>query len=291
MKIAIFGSRYHETQQALRILDILNSNGVEITIQYKFYDRLADVASIDNKISDIIDNDSFDADMAISIGGDGTFLRTASAIGKKNIPILGINAGRLGFLADITEDCIEESLCEILNSQYRIEDRTLLQLSTEERSFTGFNYALNEVAILKQDSASMITVHAYINHEFLTSYEADGLILATPTGSTAYSMSAGGPILTPTSSGFILTAVAPHSLTFRPLVVEDNSIITLDVESRSNNFLVSLDGRSNVFRSGARLTLKKADFPLRVVKRLKHTFFGTLRDKLMWGVDPRIDKH
>lgn len=137
----------------------------------------------------------------------------------------------------------------------------------------------------------MITVHAYINHEFLTSYEADGLILATPTGSTAYSMSAGGPILTPTSSGFILTAVAPHSLTFRPLVVEDNSIITLDVESRSNNFLVSLDGRSNVFRSGARLTLKKADFPLRVVKRLKHTFFGTLRDKLMWGVDPRIDKH
>lgn len=291
MKIAIFGSRYHETQQALRILDILNSNGVEITIQHKFYDRLADVASIDNKISDIIDNDSFDADMAISIGGDGTFLRTASAIGKKNIPILGINAGRLGFLADITEDCIEESLCEILNSQYRIEDRTLLQLSTEERSFTGFNYALNEVAILKQDSASMITVHAYINHEFLTSYEADGLILATPTGSTAYSMSAGGPILTPTSSGFILTAVAPHSLTFRPLVVEDNSIITLDVESRSNNFLVSLDGRSNVFRSGARLTLKKADFPLRVVKRLKHTFFGTLRDKLMWGVDPRIDKH
>lgn len=291
MKIAIFGSRYHETQQALRILDILNSNGVEITIQHKFYDRLADVASIDNKISDIIDNDNFDADMAISIGGDGTFLRTASAIGKKNIPILGINAGRLGFLADITEDCIEESLCEILNSQYRIEDRTLLQLSTEERSFTGFNYALNEVAILKQDSASMITVHAYINHEFLTSYEADGLILATPTGSTAYSMSAGGPILTPTSSGFILTAVAPHSLTFRPLVVEDNSIITLDVESRSNNFLVSLDGRSNVFRSGARLTLKKADFPLRVVKRLKHTFFGTLRDKLMWGVDPRIDKH
>lgn len=291
MKIAIFGSRYHETQQALRILDILNSNGVEITIQHKFYDRLTDAASIDNKISDIIDNDNFDADMAISIGGDGTFLRTASAIGKKNIPILGINAGRLGFLADITEDCIEESLCEILNSQYRIEDRTLLQLSTEERSFTGFNYALNEVAILKQDSASMITVHAYINHEFLTSYEADGLILATPTGSTAYSMSAGGPILTPTSSGFILTAVAPHSLTFRPLVVEDNSIITLDVESRSNNFLVSLDGRSNVFRSGARLTLKKADFPLRVVKRLKHTFFGTLRDKLMWGVDPRIDKH
>lgn len=190
MKIAIFGSRYHETQQALRILDILNSNGVEITIQHKFYDRLTDAASIDNKISDIIDNDNFDADMAISIGGDGTFLRTASAIGKKNIPILGINAGRLGFLADITEDCIEESLCEILNSQYRIEDRTLLQLSTEERSFTGFNYALNEVAILKQDSASMITVHAYINHEFLTSYEADGLILATPTGSTAYSMSA-----------------------------------------------------------------------------------------------------
>lgn len=287
MKIAIFGSRHHKTAQAKRIFDILTSYGEEIYVQRNFYTHLTMEMNLKYDIAGVIGDDDFDADMAISMGGDGTFLRTASIVGKKDIPILGINAGRLGFLSDITETGMEEALSDILIGKYRIEERTQLQLSTENKAFKGFNYALNDIAILKQDTASMITIHAGINGEFLTSYESDGLIIATPTGSTAYSLSAGGPVITPTASNFILTAVAPHSLTFRPLVVEDNSIITLDVESRNKNFLVSLDGRSTIVSTGTRLTIKKADFALKVVKRMGHTFFGTLRDKLMWGTDPR----
>lgn len=289
MKVAVFGSRHHKIDLTKRIFDTLRSKDLKIYIQRKFYDHLSTVMDIDKYISAVItDCDDFDVTFAISIGGDGTFLRTACVVGRRGIPILGINAGRLGFLADITGDTLDDALNDILSGQYRIEERTQLLLSADDNRIENFSYALNEIAILKQDSASMITVHASINNEFLTSYEADGLIVATPTGSTAYSMSAGGPILTPTASNFILTAVAPHSLSFRPLVVEDTSTIVLDVESRSGKFLISLDGRSEVFEEGVRLTIKKADLNLKVVKRIGHTFFGTLRDKLMWGSDPRL---
>lgn len=289
MKVAVFGSRHHKIDLTKRIFDTLRSKDLKIYIQRKFYDHLSTVMDIDKYISAVItDCDDFDVTFAISIGGDGTFLRTACVVGRRGIPILGINAGRLGFLADITGDTLDDALNDILSGQYRIEERTQLLLSADGNRIENFSYALNEIAILKQDSASMITVHASINNEFLTSYEADGLIVATPTGSTAYSMSAGGPILTPTASNFILTAVAPHSLSFRPLVVEDTSTIVLDVESRSGKFLISLDGRSEVFEEGVRLTIKKADLNLKVVKRIGHTFFGTLRDKLMWGSDPRL---
>lgn len=289
MKVAVFGSRHHKIDLTKRIFDTLRSKDLQIYIQRKFYDHLSTVMDIDKYISAVItDCDDFDVTFAISIGGDGTFLRTACVVGRRGIPILGINAGRLGFLADITGDTLDDALNDILSGQYRIEERTQLLLSADGNRIENFSYALNEIAILKQDSASMITVHASINNEFLTSYEADGLIVATPTGSTAYSMSAGGPILTPTASNFILTAVAPHSLSFRPLVVEDTSTIMLDVESRSGKFLISLDGRSEVFEEGVRLTIKKADLNLKVVKRIGHTFFGTLRDKLMWGSDPRL---
>lgn len=289
MKVAVFGSKHHKIDLTKRIFDTLRSKDLKIYIQRKFYDHLSTVMDIDKYISAVItDCDDFDVTFAISIGGDGTFLRTACVVGRRGIPILGINAGRLGFLADITGDTLDDALNDILSGQYRIEERTQLLLSADDNRIENFSYALNEIAILKQDSASMITVHASINNEFLTSYEADGLIVATPTGSTAYSMSAGGPILTPTASNFILTAVAPHSLSFRPLVVEDTSTIVLDVESRSGKFLISLDGRSEVFEEGVRLTIKKADLNLKVVKRIGHTFFGTLRDKLMWGSDPRL---
>ncbi len=291
MKVAVFGSRHHKIDLTKRIFDTLRSKDLKIYIQRKFYDHLSTVMDIDKYISAVItDCDDFDVTFAISIGGDGTFLRTACVVGRRGIPILGINAGRLGFLADITGDTLDDALNDILSGQYRIEERTQLLLSADGNRIENFSYALNEIAILKQDSASMITVHASINNEFLTSYEADGLIVATPTGSTAYSMSAGGPILTPTASNFILTAVAPHSLSFRPLVVEDTSTIVLDVESRSGKFLISLDGRSEVFEEGVRLTIKKADLNLKVVKRIGHTFFGTLRDKLMWGSDPRLSE-
>lgn len=287
MRIAIFGSKHQKKEQIERLFNILSENDTEIYLQEKFYKYLKEVLELQYNISGVITSDDFDADLVVSIGGDGTFLRTTSSIGKKDIPILGINAGRLGFLADVGDKDLENTFADIFSGNYRIEPRSQLQLSTAHRDYQGFNYALNEIAILKQDTASMITVHAYINDEYLTSYEADGLIIATPTGSTAYAMSVGGPVMAPTARNFIIAAVAPHSLSTRPLVVTDDSILRLDIESRSGSFLISLDGRSNVFQTGTQLTIKKADFELKVVKRKENTFYDTLRNKLMWGIDPR----
>ncbi len=227
-------------------------------------------------------------DMAMSIGGDGTFLRTASAIGDRGIPILGINTGRLGFLTGVNYNELNDILPEIVEKKYRIEERTLLGIDTKEHPNPFGNIcALNEVAILKQDTASMLSIHAYINGEYLTSYQADGLVIATPTGSTAYSLSIGGPILVPTSPSIILAAIAPHSLTARPLVVGDDSRISLKVESRSNHYLVSLDGQSQTFNKKTLIEVYKAAYTQKIVKRSEHTFFKTLRDKLMWGADLR----
>lgn len=286
MKVAIFGSRNSKIDKIGRMFDIFHKNEIKIAIQNNFYKYITSVG-IDCKIDEIITNDNFDADIAISVGGDGTFLRTALKIGKKDIPIFGINAGRLGFLADVGTNELEVALQDIIHERYRVEHRSLLHLSTQNKCFYGFNYALNEIAILKQDTASMITIHAIVNGDYLNSYEADGLIIATPTGSTAYSMSVGGPILTPTSSNFVIAPIAPHSLTTRPLVVDDDCEITLDVESRSGSFLISLDGRSEICQVGTRLTISKASHTLNVVKRLNQTFFNTLREKLMWGADSR----
>ncbi len=289
-KIVIFGNKRQDAGRIDRIFDVLSAHNVELHLQKRFYDYLQSDLKIDCQIDGIVteNEDDFSADLAISIGGDGTFLRTAAAVGKKDIPVFGINTGHLGFLADVTDNDIEESLNDILSGKYRIENRSQLQLSTEHKDFRDFNYALNEVAILKQDTASMITVHAMINGEYLTSYRADGLIVATPTGSTAYSLSVGGPIMTPTASSFIISPVASHSLNARPLVIDDTSEIGLEVESRNGSFLVSLDGRSEVFSADTKLTIRKASFTLKVLKRTGHTFYGTLRDKLKWGTDPRL---
>ncbi len=287
MRIAIFGSKHQKKVQVEKLFDILLKNDTEIYLQYKFYNYLKDVLHLDYNIAGTIKDENFDVDLVVSIGGDGTFLRTASIIGKKNIPILGINAGRLGFLADVGEEDLEDTFADVFSGNYRIEHRSQLQLSTEHKDYSGFNYALNEIAILKQDTASMITVHAHINGEYLTSYEADGLVVATPTGSTAYALSVGGPVIEPTASNFIIAAVAPHSLSNRPLVVTDDCVLTLEVESRNESYLISLDGRSNTFATGTKLIIKKADFSLNVIKRKENTFYNTLRNKLMWGVDPR----
>lgn len=287
MRIAIFGSKHQKKAQVEKLFKILSENKAEIYLQEKFCVYLKEELRLQYDIAGVIKDDSFDVDLVVSIGGDGTFLRTASIIGKKNIPILGINAGRLGFLADVGEKDLEETFADVFSGNYRIEHRSQLQLSTQHKDYHGFNYALNEIAISKQDTASMITVHADINGEYLTSYEADGLIVATPTGSTAYALSVGGPVIAPTASNFVIAAVAPHSLSNRPLVVTDDCVLTLDVESRNGSFLISLDGRSNTFMTGTRLIIKKADFTLKVIKRKENTFYDTLRNKLMWGIDPR----
>lgn len=287
MKIGIFGNEYQRKDHTIKIFDILQEHGVEIFIQKDFYEYLSSCLDAKYAISGIVEDTDFALDMAFSIGGDGTFLKTASIVGDRNIPILGINTGRLGFLADIAEDDIAPTLLDIMSHKYRVEERAQLTIAVGENDFDLRKCALNEVAILKQDSASMLTIDAYINNEYLTTYQSDGLVIATPTGSTAYSLSVGGPIMTPNASNFILAAIAPHSLTARPLVVEDDAILRFDIKSRNDNFLISMDGRSEILSTGTTVKVKKATYSLKVVKRIGHTFYATLRDKLMWGADSR----
>lgn len=292
MKVGVFGSAHQieKQSQIKRLFESLRRFEAEVYVDNHFYIFLRDVLEYEPPIAGIISDDDFMVDVALSVGGDGTFLRTAAWVSKKEIPILGINTGRLGFLADVSGMEIEDTLEEIFKNYYRVEDRTLLRLYTENHMFHGYNYALNEIAVLKRDTSSMITIHTSLNDEYLTSYQADGLVIATPTGSTAYSMSVNGPIMLPQSTGIVLSPVAPHSLNVRPLVIPDDYVITLTVESRSRNFLIALDGRSEVFAAGTQLTIRKADFTTKVIKRYNHTFYQTLREKLMWGADARMKK-
>jgi len=289
MKIGVFGSECKEDKLPVikGLFNKLNALKSAIYIQSSYFDFLKEEFNYCPEKSDVVDNDVSGLDIVLSVGGDGTFLRTAVQIDKHNIPILGINTGRLGFLADIGSNQIDETLEELFRGDYKIEERTLLRISSENHAFGGFNYALNEIAILKRDTSSMITIHTLLNDEYLTSYQADGLVVATPTGSTAYSMSVNGPILLPQNRNFILSPVAPHSLNVRPIVIPDDYVITLNVESRTNSFLVSLDGRSEDMPVGISLKISKANFATRVIKRFNHTFYQTLREKLMWGADHR----
>ncbi len=290
MKVGVFGRecQAEKKNQIERLFDKLRLLKAEVYVDIHFYSFLTRTLKIDPSAVGLLTNDAFDLDVALSVGGDGTFLRTAARVGRQAIPILGINMGRLGFLADVGGDDIEATLDELYDDNYRIEDRTLLSFYTEDLIYKGYNYALNEIAILKRDTSSMITIHTFLNDEYLTSYQADGLVIATPTGSTAYSMSVNGPIILPQSSNIVLSPVAPHSLNVRPLVIPDTYDITLQVESRSQCFLISLDGRSEIFPSDIELTIGKANFTTKVIKRHTHTFYQTLREKLMWGADARM---
>ena len=288
-KFALFGNIYQAKKSAhvLRLLSILGKHQAEVYIHKDFYLYLTKDQKMDIQVSGVFEGDDFEADMVLSMGGDGTFLKAASYVGKKNIPILGINTGRLGFLADISPEEMEETFEDIYRGNYKVEDRSVLQVFSESQFLKGYPCGLNEIAILKRDSSSMITIHTSINGAYLTTYQADGLVIATPTGSTAYSLSIGGPIIVPHSKTIAITPVAPHSLNVRPIVVNDDCEITLDVESRSHNFLVAIDGRSETCREGTRLTIRKADYNIKIVKRPNHVFFHTLRNKMMWGADGR----
>lgn len=229
-----------------------------------------------------------DVDMALSIGGDGTFLRTAASIGRSGVPILGINAGHLGFLADVPLEEIDEALTSILiNKEYAVESRSLLHLNILNCSQPYQQYALNEVAVLKRDQSSMVSVSVYVDGCFLNQYDADGLVIATSTGSTAYAMSAGGPILEPQSNCWVIVPIAPHTLTTRPLVIRDSCELDIEVESRNNVYLVATDGKPVHLTTQSKLHLNKADYQIGVVRRPDHTFYDTLRTKLMWGRDGR----
>ena len=289
MKFAIFGNIYqaHKSSHAEHLFRLLEKREAELCICREFYQFLSEDQGIELPQAELFDDSDFEADMVISIGGDGTFLKAASRVGKKNIPILGINTGRLGFLADISPAEMEATFDEIYDRRYTVEERSVLQLKCGNGCLNEIPYALNEIAVLKHDSSSMISIHTYINGAHLTTYQADGLVIATPTGSTAYSLSVGGPVMVPHSKTIAITPVAPHSLNVRPIVICDDWEITLDVESRSHNFLVAVDGRSESCKEGTQLKISRADYSIKVVKRFNHIFFDTLRNKMMWGADVR----
>lgn len=223
----------------------------------------------------------------VSVGGDGTFLETLTHVGPLEIPILGINTGRLGFLASIAKDQITVAIDKLLTGHYEIEKRSLISLSSNQKIFNGFSYALNEFSILRKDSSAMIVIKSYLNGDFLNSYWADGLMVSTPTGSTGYSLSCGGPILLPENENFIITPVSPHNLNIRPLIVPDTCEFTFEVESRTNNFLISLDSRSQTVNDSNQMKVQKAPFQACLIKVEGVSFVETLRNKLSWGLDKR----
>lgn len=289
MKIGIFGSDYQAgKQESIKTLfDEIRFLGGKVWVEAGFYRYLSGQFAYTPEIEGVIESDAFPLDMAISLGGDGTFLRTAAWVGRREIPVLGINTGRLGFLADVGTNEIVETLEEVFRGDYLTEERSVLELQSPLPQYGSSNFALNEIAVLKRDTSSMITVHTHLNEEFLTTYLADGLLIATPTGSTAYSMSVNGPIIIPQANNIVLSPVAPHSLNVRPLVIPEDYRIRLKVETRNGNFLISLDGRSAVYPSESEFMINRADFCVKIVKRTRQSFYDTLRKKLLWGTDAR----
>ncbi len=293
MKIAVFGQYYQNDTHSIveKVVAFLEQNNIEICFYKIFYDKL-----IENEVS-LSEYSTFDSheclkdnfDYLISIGGDGTILRAATFVRDYNIPIIGINAGRLGFLATIQEENIEKLLNRVIANDFSISKRTLVSLHThpENIDLEDINFALNEITVSRKDTTSMITIETYINNEYLNSYWADGLIISTPTGSTGYSLSCGGPVIMPTSNCFVITPIAPHNLTARPLIIPDDSELTLKIKGREEQYLVSLDSRITSVSNETTLTVKKSDFFILIIEFPEEGFLRTIRKKLLWGEDKR----
>ena len=291
MEVAIFGKSFGKLfyDNCQQLFDYLLQKNTKVFIYKPFYEFLLQEVRIIPEVSGFFENPRQipPVDVLFSIGGDGTFLEAVTYVQNTGVPIVGINSGRLGFLADISPDELPAALEEIEEGRYKVKELSLLELISPNNLTGDFGFALNELAVHKRDSSSMITIHAYLNDEFLNSYWADGLIVSTPTGSTAYSLSVGGPIMHPSSNGLIITPIAPHNLTVRPLVVPDHMELTLKVEGRGGKFLASLDSRSVVVDDDTELKVRKAAFSIHMVERRNQSFYSTLRNKLMWGADKR----
>ncbi len=290
MKIAIHGRKYNDESIPFikELFDELNQRGATIIISHVFSDI---IRSSKHRFGNFkvykVKSDLTDVNFVISLGGDGTLLEAVTHVGDLETPILGVNLGRLGFLATTPKDKIKYAIEAIYNDYYKIEERDLIKLVSDQDIFNGLNFALNEVTILKKDTSSMIVVHTYIDGEYLNSYWADGLIVSTPTGSTGYSLSCGGPLVLPQSKNLIITPVSPHNLNVRPMIVSNNSVISFEIEGRSKNFLVSLDSRSYTVDASIQLAVRKEDFCAKLVKLDAYNFLDTLRQKLNWGLDVR----
>ena len=290
MKVGIHGKQFgSETLQLIKnVLEILSFNSTEVVISYHFSKILKKHKIISNNFNVYSKGDDLSSlDALITLGGDGTLLDAVTHVGNKCVPLLGINTGRLGFLATTSKENIEDSLEELFEQNYKFDERSLIELKTDDKLFNGYNFALNDFAILKKDTSSMIVVNAFIDNEFLNAYWADGLIVSTPTGSTGYSISCGGPLVLPHSENFILTPVSPHNLTVRPIIVPDNSKLSFTIEGRSKNYLISLDSRITTVDDSVKFNVQKADFKVKLIQLRDNNYFKTLRQKLNWGLDVR----
>jgi len=293
VKIAIFGQFFHKNaEEAVEILlNHLYKKNTNVYVEEQFF-KIINLQITNNKNYSIFKtfktlDKSFD--LLISIGGDGTMLRSATLVKDLDIPIVGINTGRLGFLATIQNEYIIPAIDDILNGNYKISERSLLTIKTdsEQDHFQELDFALNEIAVSRKNTTSMITVETRLNGEYLTSYWSDGLIIATPTGSTGYSLSCGGPVITPDTNSFVLTPIAPHNLSARPLIIPDSTEIQIKVSGREDNYLISLDSRIATINNNTTITIKKAPFKIKMIELLQESFIDTLRKKLLWGEDRR----
>jgi NAD+ kinase len=286
MKVAIYGQMSNDVNidTVNKLVQLFNSHNITVAIEKGFYGLI----TLDYELEQYKQLDkSFN--FLISIGGDGTILRAVTLIRDLDIPIIGINTGRLGFLATVPLEQFESAFSKILNNNYKVSKRSLLQMHTSipNAVIEATNFALNEIAVSRKNTTSMITVETHLNDEYLTSYWADGLIISTPTGSTGYSLSCGGPVITPESNNFVITPIAPHNLNARPLVINDDTEIRLKVDGRENQFLVSLDSRIVTLSNDCEITIKKAAFQINLVEIVDESFLRTLRKKLLWGEDKR----
>ncbi len=293
MKIAIYGHYFNqEAEQYVEILlNALNAKNTDIYIEESFLKLNKSIlkASVNYKTFSSYKELDTTFDLMFTVGGDGTLLRSITYIRDSNIPVIGVNLGRLGFLATVKKEAIFEAVDALYKKEFNIKERVLLSVKTSPKTeeLSDINFALNEITLSRKDSASMITVETYLDDEYLTSYWADGLITSTPTGSTGYSLSCGGPVITPQAKSFVLTPVAPHNLNARPLVIPDDTKIRMCIAGRGDEFFMSLDSRIATINSKTEIFIEKAPFTLKMIELKNHSFIKTLREKLLWGEDTR----
>ncbi len=292
MKIAIYGRQFNNTvlPHVQMVFDSLAQYDIEPFVYDKYNHFISGKIFFPKKFQifrnyhDLI---AAKVDVVISLGGDGTLLDTVTLICNSNIPVIGINFGRLGFLASINKNDIASAIQSLVNKEFTLDRREQLMLESELNLFGNENFALNDITIHKRDTSAMMIVHAYLNGDFLNSYWADGLIVATPTGSTAYSLSCGGPIIFPGSGNMVVTPISPHNLNVRPIVLSDNNILSFEIEGRSSKYLVTCDSRTEVIDTSIKIKVKKADFGINLIRLNNENYLSTLRNKLLWGIDTR----
>lgn len=291
MNVGIYGKKFslEVTSYIQLLISNLELRNCKLFIYKPFYDIIKEYIRFNRRFEIFTKEDPLKdtLDYLFSIGGDGTLLDSVTIIQNTGIPIIGINTGRLGFLSSIAKENVVSAINDLIQHNYSIDERTLVKVETPGDRFRQLNYALNEVSITKKDTASMITVHAYVNDIYLNTYWADGLIIATPTGSTGYSLSCGGPIVTPDSENFIITPIATHNLTVRPIVMPDKNVVTLKVGGRNQNYFISLDSRVTPMNKTLEIKISKEKFKVNLIKLHNEDFFNTIRNKLMWGKDKR----